>query len=144
MRVVFVASEGLPFSKTGGLGDVIGALPRALAQEGLEVEVLLPRYRSTKPGEMAAAGRSLTIPLSSGFRFATVQDGGILKGVHYYLMDCPEFFDRPDLYQDKGTGKDYPDNYLRFAAFSLFPTDHCTGSLPGRRESACAPFRVTL
>ena len=119
MRVVFVASEGLPFSKTGGLGDVIGALPRTLAEEGLEVEVLLPRYRSTKSGEMAAAGRSLTIPLSSGFRFATVQDGGILKGVHYYLMDCPEFFDRPDLYQDKGTGKDYPDNYLRFAAFSL-------------------------
>lgn len=119
MRVVFVASEGLPFSKTGGLGDVIGALPRALADEGLEVEVLLPRYWSTKPGAMAAAGRSLTIPLSSGFRFASAQDGGILKGVHYYLIDCPEFFDRQDLYQDRDTGKDYPDNYLRFAAFSL-------------------------
>jgi starch synthase len=119
VRVVFVASEGLPFSKTGGLGDVIGALPKALVDVGLEVEVLLPRYRSTKPCDTAAAGRSITIPLGAGFHFATIQDGGILKGVHYYLVDCPEFFDRPDLYQDKHTGKDYLDNYLRFAAFSL-------------------------
>ena len=114
-----MAPEGLPFSKTGGLGDVIGSLPKALVDQGLDVEVLLPRYQSTEPGITLDPGRSVTIPLGAGFRFADVQDGGILNGVQCYLVDCPEFFDRPDLYQDRKTGKDYPDNYLRFAAFSL-------------------------
>ena len=49
VRVVFVASEGVPFSKTGGLADVVGALPKALAKLGHELEVVLPRYRITKP-----------------------------------------------------------------------------------------------
>lgn len=117
MRVVFVASEGVPFSKTGGLADVVGALPKALAANGCEVEVLLPRYRMTKPGSPLPQDQSVTMPLSSGFRFAAVQDGGGSKGVRHYLLDCPEYFDRDGLYQDKGV--DYPDNYLRFAGFSL-------------------------
>ena len=134
MRVVFVASECVPFSKTGGLADVIGALPEALAEQGLEVEVVLPRYRNTKQGETLLTGRSLTIPLSlgplsvgplsagplsTGFHFANVQSGGDVKGVRHYLVDCPEFFDREGLYQDKSTGADYPDNHLRYAGFSL-------------------------
>ena len=45
MRIVFVASEGVPFSKTGGLADVVGALPKALAKLGHTVDVVLPRYR---------------------------------------------------------------------------------------------------
>ena len=49
MRVLFVASEGLPFSKTGGLADVIEALPKALVAMGHEVAVLLPRYRGIRP-----------------------------------------------------------------------------------------------
>ncbi len=48
MNVAFVASEGVPFSKTGGLADVVGALPRALASLGHQVSVFLPRYRQTK------------------------------------------------------------------------------------------------
>ncbi|HEY6293798.1 MAG TPA: glycogen synthase GlgA [Terriglobia bacterium] len=119
MRVVFVAPEGVPFSKTGGLADVIGGLPRALVQSGLQVDVLLPRYRSTSQGPTIETGRSLTIPLSAGFRFASVQNGGLLKDVQYYLIDCPEFFDRDGLYQDSATGLDYPDNYLRYGGFCL-------------------------
>jgi starch synthase len=119
LRVVFVASECVPFSKTGGLADVIGALPEALADQGLDVQVLIPRYRGTKQGETLLTGRSVTIPLSAGFRFANVQDGGTVKSVLHYLVDCPEFFDRDGVYQDKGTGADYPDNHLRFAGFSL-------------------------
>ena len=60
MKILFVASEGLPFSKTGGLADVVEALPKALAALGHEVVVLLPRYRNTKAGGVAAPG--LTIP----------------------------------------------------------------------------------
>jgi starch synthase len=48
MKILFVASEGLPYSKTGGLADVIEGLPRALREMGHEVAVLLPRYRGNK------------------------------------------------------------------------------------------------
>jgi starch synthase len=130
LRIVFVAPEGVPFSKTGGLGDVVGALPRALAALGLEVDVILPRYRVTPPGEMVDTGRSVTMPLGAGFRFASIQqvrepdlspaqEGEAPPGVRTYLVDCPEFFDRDGLYQDKATGADFPDNHLRFAGLSL-------------------------
>ena len=117
MKIAFVASEGVPFSKTGGLADVVGALPKALVANGHEVEVILPRYRMTKPGRELPQSRSLTIPLSSGFKFASVQDGGLLGGVHFYFVECPEYFDREGLYQENG--EDYPDNASRYAAFSL-------------------------
>ena len=76
MKVAFVASEGVPFSKTGGLADVVGALPKALAALGHEVEVILPRYRLTPPGAAVPDAQSLTLPLGSGYKFAAVQDGG--------------------------------------------------------------------
>ncbi|HEV2352303.1 MAG TPA: glycogen synthase GlgA [Terriglobia bacterium] len=117
MKITLVASEGVPFSKTGGLADVVGALPKALVANGHEVNVLLPRYRMTKLGKAMPEFKSVTIPLSAGFRFAAIQDAGVAAGVHTYLVDCPEFFDRDGLYQAKG--EDYPDNAARFAAFSL-------------------------
>jgi starch synthase len=117
VRITFAASEGVPFSKTGGLADVVGALPKALAADGHEVQVLLPRYRMTKPGKPVPGARSVTLPLAAGFKFASLQDGGEANGVRTFLVDLPEFFDRDGLYQDKG--QDWPDNHLRYAAFSL-------------------------
>jgi starch synthase len=117
VKVAFVASEGVPFSKTGGLADVVGALPKALAALGHELEVILPRYRSTPRGSTLPHAQSLTLPLASGFKFAAVKDAGCSHQVQTYLVDCPEYFDRPGLYQDKG--EDYPDNAHRFAAFSM-------------------------
>jgi starch synthase len=117
VKIVFCASEGVPFSKTGGLADVVGALPQALAANGHEVQVLLPRYRMTKPGKVHPQGKSITLALSSGFKYASVQDGGESGGVHTYLVELPEYFDRDGLYQVKGA--DYPDNHLRFATFSM-------------------------
>ena len=117
MKVAFVASEGVPFSKTGGLADVVGALPKALAALGHEVEVILPRYRLTPQGASVPHAQSLTLPLGSGYKFAAVQDGGRAHQVQTYLIDCPEYFDRDGLYQLKG--EDYPDNAHRFAAFSM-------------------------
>jgi len=130
MKITFVASEGVPFSKTGGLADVVGALPKALAAIGHEVDVLLPRYRMTKQGKAMPQFQSITLPLSSGFRFASIQDAGVAAGVHTYLVDCPEFFDREGLYQLKG--EDYADNATRFAAFSL-------ACLEFMKRSATAP-----
>ena len=101
MKVAFVASEGVPFSKTGGLADVIGSLPKALAALGHEVEVILPRYRSTPQGSSMPHAQSLTLPLGLGYKFAAVQDAGRAHQVQTYLIDCPEYFDRDGLYQVK-------------------------------------------
>lgn len=117
MKIVFVASESVPYSKTGGLADVVGALPKALASLGYEVEVFLPRYKITKPGAVVPGAGSLTVPLSGGFKFASIQVAGEANGVRTYLMECPELFDRDQLYMTNG--KDYPDNAQRFAAFSM-------------------------
>jgi len=117
VKVAFVASEGVPFSKTGGLADVVGALPKALAALGHKVEVILPRYRSTPAGARVPHAQSLTLPLGSGYKYAAVQDGGRAHHIQTYLIDCPEYFDRDGLYQQRG--EDYPDNAQRFAAFSM-------------------------
>ncbi len=116
MHIAFVASEGVPFSKTGGLADVVGALPRALAALGHQVSVYLPRYRQTKLTEPTTVVRSITVPFDDEYRFASVVSGGAKAGVKFYFIEYPEFFDRDALY---GTpAGDYPDNAERFALFS--------------------------
>ena len=116
MHIAFVASEGVPFSKTGGLADVVGALPRALAALGHQVSVYLPRYRQTKLTEPATVVRSITIPFDDKYRFASVVTGGSQGGVRFYFVEYPPYFDRDALY---GTpAGDYPDNAERYALFS--------------------------
>ncbi len=118
MRVVFAASECVPFAKTGGLADVVGALPRELVRLGHQVSVFLPLYtqvRSHLRAEPAYAVRSLTIPFRYYNRFAGIVDGGLREGVRHYFVDCPELFQRPQLYGPPGSG--YPDNAERFALF---------------------------
>ena len=116
MHISFVASEGVPFSKTGGLADVVGALPRALAALGHQVTVYLPRYRQTKLVDPATVVRSITVPFDDEYRFASVVSGGTQAGVKFYFVEYPEFFYRDALY---GTpAGDYPDNAERFALFS--------------------------
>jgi len=116
MHIAFVASEGVPFSKTGGLADVVGALPRALAALGHQVSVYLPRYRQTKLAEPATVVRSITIPFDDQYRFASIVSGVSQGTVRFYFVDYPPYFDRDSLY---GTpAGDYPDNAERFALFS--------------------------
>lgn len=115
MHIVFAASEAVPFAKTGGLADVIGALPRALAAAGHDVTVYLPHYRETRLTTAATALRSLTIPFDDEYRFCSVVDGGKHRGVQFYFIDYPPFFDRDSLYGPPSG--DYPDNAERFALF---------------------------
>jgi len=115
LRILFVASEGLPFSKTGGLADVVEALPKALVALGHEVAVVLPRYRGTKTG--AVVMPSVTIPMGgTRLRFPAIADGSMINGVRYFFVDDPAYFDRDDLYG--GPGGDYPDNAERYSEFS--------------------------
>ena len=114
MRILFVASEGLPFSKTGGLADVVEALPKALVASGHEVAVVLPRYRGTPAGSLVLS--EVAVPMGAAPRLATICGATVQHGVRYFFVDDPEYFDREQLY---GTGgRDYPDNAERFAEFS--------------------------
>src|SRR5882672_2617586 len=116
MHIAFAASEGVPYSKTGGLADVVGALPRALAALGHQVSVYLPRYRQTKLADPATVVRSITVPFDDEYRFPSVVSGGMQSGVRFYFVEYPPYFDRDALY---GTpAGDYPDNAERFALFS--------------------------
>jgi len=116
MHIAFVASECVPFSKTGGLADVVGALPRALAQLGHKVSVYLPRYKQTKLQAAQTVIDSVTVPFDDRYRFSSVVTGGEEHGVKYYFIEYPPYFDRDALY---GTpAGDYPDNAERFALFS--------------------------
>ncbi len=118
MHIAFAASECVPFSKTGGLADVVGALPRALAALGHQVSVYVPRYRQTKLADPQTMVRSVTIPFDDKYRFCSVVTAGANTpaGVRFYFVDYPPYFDRESLY---GTpAGDYPDNAERFALFS--------------------------
>jgi starch synthase len=116
MQIAFAASEGVPFSKTGGLADVVGALPGALASQGHQITVYLPRYRQTKLTDPQTVVRSITVPFDDQYRFCSVVAGPTIGNVRYSFVDYPPYFDREALY---GTPVgDYPDNAERFALFS--------------------------
>ena len=118
MKIVFAASECVPFAKTGGLADVVGALGPEMVKLGHEVTVYLPFYARVRPrieGELKYVAQSITIPFEYYNRFVGIVDGGTRDGVKYYFVDCPELFDRQELYGTR-TG-DYPDNAERFGLF---------------------------
>ena len=117
MRVLFVTAEATPFAQTGGLGEVCGSLPKALAQLGCEVRLLLPAYGSIKARYPALRRvRPLTAP-------GLPPDSALLAlplapGLELWLVDAPALFDRPGgLYSDEA-GREWHDNPLRFAAFA--------------------------
>ena len=115
MHIAFVASECVPFSKTGGLADVVGALPRVLAAAGHQISVFTPRYRQTRIREEHTVVQSITIPFDDRYRFCSVVEGPGYPGVRFFFVDYPPFFDRDGLY---GTASgDFPDNAERFALF---------------------------
>src|SRR5438477_4581099 len=115
MHIAFVASECVPFSKTGGLADVVGALPRALAAAGHEVSVYIPHYRHTRISEERTVVQSITVPFDDRYRFCSILTGAGYPGVRVFFVDYPAFFDRDGLY---GTASgDFPDNAERFALF---------------------------
>jgi len=115
MKVLFVASECAPFVKTGGLADVIGALPLTLKSQGVEVRVMLPAYPALR--EMAGQGevvREMDDLHGGPARLVAVT----AEGLDLLLLDAPHLFDRPgNIYLD-ATGRDWSDNHLRFGALS--------------------------
>jgi len=109
--VLFVAAEAVPFVKTGGLADVVGSLPQALSREGLDVRVVLPKFRNI-PARYTAEMEfmaSITVPVSWRSKYC-----GLYRlqhdGITYYFIDNEEYFGREGLYG-------YWDDAERFAFF---------------------------
>jgi starch synthase len=118
MHIVFAASECVPWAKTGGLADVVGALPPVLVRMGHRVTTFVPYYRQVakKLSDLPVVISSLTMPYTYYQRYARVLDGGVHDGVQVYFIDCPEMFDRENFYATPSG--DYPDNWERFGLFS--------------------------
>ena len=109
-RVLIIGSEALPFAKTGGLADVLGALPPALARLGWDVTVALPKYRGVTGGSLV---EQFPVTVGGFTRDVAFAEAPLAGGARAWLVDCPDLFDRDGLYGADGT--DYPDNALRFA-----------------------------
>lgn len=112
MKILFAASECVPFVKTGGLADVMGALPKALAREGADVRVILPLYRAIDESVRERMEHVLYFYINLGWRRQYV---GLEKlehdGVTYYFVDNEQYFGRDYIY---GSGEDEGERFAFF------------------------------
>ena len=95
MKVLFASSEAAPFIKSGGLGDVAGALPKALAKAGVDVRVILPYYQDIKPQlcqDMTYVG-NIYVPLAWRRQYCGIFTKTV-DGVRYYFVDNEYYFKR--------------------------------------------------
>ncbi|MEL7171360.1 MAG: glycogen synthase GlgA [Pseudomonadota bacterium] len=153
MRVLHVASECAPLVKTGGLADVLGALPGVLAAEDVSAKILLPGY----PQVMAALEASREIPLPEGLEGELT--GGPARllaataaGLDLLVLDAPARFRREGgIYETNG--RDWPDNAYRFGAFSKLGALIASAGADGWRpdilhahdwQAGLAPFYLDL
>ena len=130
IRSLSVASEIYPLVKTGGLADVVGALPGALTPHGVETRTLVPGY----PAVMARIGKGKRL-----HRYADLfgAPAAILSaqvdGLNLLVLDAPALFARDGGIYGDASGADWPDNALRFAALSRAGADIAEGLLKGWR-----------
>ncbi len=117
LPVLFASSELGPWMKTGGLGDVTAALPRALASLGMEVRVLVPGY----PELLDAFPRRRTVAVIApfaGLPGASLSTARLAPRLSVLILECPTCFDRPGGPYVDARGEDWADNALRFGLLS--------------------------
>jgi starch synthase len=124
LRLCMLSSEIVPFAKTGGLADVVGALFVELAERGIEVSAFMPLYASVRAGrfdlEPVAAVQGVAIPIGDAvyeFSLQSARYPGSER--HVYFIDCPTLFDRPGLYTTDA------DEHRRFLLFTLAAVESC-------------------
>jgi starch synthase len=130
LDILMVASEARPFAKTGGLADVAGALPQALARLGHRVTIVIPKYRGTETG--GARGDAAQIPFGMHEYPVRFIEQTVSDGVTAVLIDAPALYDRDGLYGDRNG--EYGDNAFRFAVLSRGALEYAR--ITGRRFSA--------
>lgn len=112
-----VSSEATPFAKTGGLADVVGALPVALKELGHEVAVIMPRYRSIPLAGMEAAYPGMQLFLGPNPHRVDILKKAH-RGVTFYFVEAPYLYDRDGSLYDH-FGREFADNHIRFAVLSV-------------------------
>ena len=127
LQVLQVASEVFPLIKTGGLADVVGALPAALAHEGMEVRTLVPGY----PAVTAALRPDAVHELPDLFGGPARVLAGTAGGLAVFCLDAPHLYDRTGGPYAGLNGADWPDNAQRFAALSRAGALIARGAVPG-------------
>jgi starch synthase len=129
LRVLSVASEAAPLVKTGGLADVAGALPAALAAQGVEVTTLLPGY----PAVLAKLGKRRAVHQWDALLGTPARLLASKLGEHPLLvLDAPALFAREGGPYADASGRDWEDNWRRFAAFARVAADMAGGAVKGR------------
>ncbi len=117
LKVLFVSSEAAPFAKTGGLGDVVGALPKALRKRGVDVRVAVPLYAGIDWNALERLDGALHVPMWWGTATSAVRLGRLPgSDVPVYFLEYNRYFDRPHLYGSPGDA--YDDNLERFTFLS--------------------------
>src|SRR5205814_4188435 len=118
MRILLASSEAHPYSKTGGLADMVGALGKTLARAGHEVGLVTPLYAGVRERfpQLKSLGMELDFPLGPRRVAGEVLTLAGPAGFTVYFVEASVFYDRPGLYQIHGT--DYSDNAERFIFFS--------------------------
>ncbi len=111
LKILLVASEVVPFAKTGGLADVAGALPKALSRRGHEVRIIMPRYKIIDEKKFRL-NKKFDLP-GGGSLKETLMPG---TGIPVYFTDNDKYFGRWGFYGEEG--EDYPDNGERFTWFN--------------------------
>ncbi len=116
LKITLVSPEVHPFSKTGGLGDVAGSLPKALARLDARVTVITPFYGNTRTGDTHALGEAPVVVDGREKRVEFLEGTLPESDVQTIFIRSPEDFERPGIYGENG--RDYPDNPVRFALFA--------------------------
>lgn len=126
MKILLAASEAAPFAHTGGLGDVAGALPKALGRLGHDVRLIMPLYKAVdaRLHRMRAIADRLNVPTATGPQVVDVLEGNLSTGVPVYFVRHDPSFHRAGLYQSP-SAEDYPDNAERFALFCRAVLEVC-------------------
>jgi starch synthase len=120
-----IASEAQPFSKTGGLADVAGALPKALGRLGHDVTLITPRYRGVSDGPVVG---TVSIEVAAHRFNARLMAAPLGAGARALLLDCPELYDRDGIYYN--ARGDFDDNPVRYAVLSAAAIEWATTQAP--------------
>ena len=125
MKILFAASECVPFCKTGGLADVIGALPKELRKGRHDVRVILPKYKTIRGQEfdIKEIGERVVVPINGRLDVADIRSTKSEKGLKVYFVHNERYFGRSGIYRT--SAGDYPDNGERFAFFSRAVLEAC-------------------
>ncbi|MGH1437779.1 MAG: glycogen synthase GlgA [Lewinella sp.] len=127
LNIVFLASEGVPFVKTGGLADVVGALPKALQDLGHQVRIILPKYSKIDAAKfgMERFQESMGVWMGGGVQEWCAVDVAYIEGdIPVYFIENWKFYERDGIYND-ANNRDFNDNPERYAFFTRAALQLC-------------------